>query len=223
MSENAKKSKWLPKIHGLDPALLCYHWLEGWHGCNPCKDPPDSPHGSWCLAARSQYQEGTRQFHWMAWKWELRYFGRRPSQSQIASNISWGHGLVSWATHCRSATLASLDKKLASSPQYSSQGAVRAKKEKMMHVFQTSKRSGPTMIDLDSPFPAKAARTSRSNGPSISETFRMPAKYSNAPPQPVNALQNPGLPQDEDDDQQHRIRGRFRCRGLWSRISCRRM
>ena len=32
MSEKAKKSKWLPKIHGLDPALLCYHWLEGWHG-----------------------------------------------------------------------------------------------------------------------------------------------------------------------------------------------
>ena len=79
---------------------------------------------------------------------------------------------------------------------------------------QTRKRSGPTMIDLDSPFPAKAARASRSNPPSISETFQMPAKSSNAPPQPVNALQNLGLPQDEDDDQQHRIRGRFRCRGL---------
>ena len=79
---------------------------------------------------------------------------------------------------------------------------VRVKKEKVMHAFQNLKRSGPTMIDLDSPSPAKAARTSRSNAPSILETSEIPANSSNVPPQPVNTLQNPelpGLPQDEED------------------------
>ena len=73
----------------------------------------------------------------------------------------------------------------------------RVKKEKTMHAFQNLKRHGPTMIDLDSPSPAKAARSSRSNAPS-----EIAATSSNAPPQPVNAPQNPelpGLPQDEED------------------------
>ena len=74
---------------------------------------------------------------------------------------------------------------------------IRVKKEKTMHAFQNLKRHGPTMIDLDSPSPAKAARSSRSNAPS-----EIGVTSSNAPPQPVNTPPNPelpGLPQDEED------------------------